>query len=120
MPDDDLDIADALEAAADYLQTFGWTQNTYGCDGEPRCAQGAVYSVTDDCPGNMAEPLRYLSKYLEDVPEAMFCRFYSYVDKLWHVSVGKWNDRVCKSADQVIDTLREAAAEWRTANHEIA
>lgn len=45
MNEEDLSVADTLEAAADYLRTFGKVEERYGSDGGPRCIIGAFSSV---------------------------------------------------------------------------
>lgn len=38
----------ALLDAADYIEQHGWCQGRYGKDGGPRCASGAILSVSDE------------------------------------------------------------------------
>jgi hypothetical protein len=100
---DDMDTADVLDAAADYIRAHGWRQNGFGgpdCYGNhnPSCAVGAVR--------------------LQEVYSACFinpavCAVERVVGLTSSCDLAHWNDAPERTADEVITALMEAAARVR-------
>lgn len=109
---DGLSVADALDAAADYLTVFGWQRGSRGVDGGPRCARGALNSVCGDDESAdfrghypaLPEPPLYFREWLNKTG----CQY----------AIWAWNDHSGQTAETVIDTLRIAAADWRLEHKE--
>ncbi len=88
-------VADDLDAAADYLRTFGWCQNIYGGGGGPACMRGAMMQNQNAGPEDEAA-------------------IYAVIRVIRSISIASWNDSPGRTADEVIDALMEAAARIRT------
>ncbi len=100
-----IETAEVLEAAADHIAVYGWSQGDYGAAEMRCCAVGALRVVADS---------------LGDFPLAFAAQ--SAVERLvspdGDYSVQHWNDHPSRTADEVIMALMEAAAEWRCQNGE--
>jgi hypothetical protein len=91
--------AEVLDAAADYIRTHGWAQWQFKtCDGHV-CALGAIYEVVG---GYGDDRLAF------DAAEDALIRTVGQ-------TIGEWNDAPSRTADEVMDTLMEAAARLREA-----
>lgn len=85
--------SEVLNAAADLLEAEGWLQNIWGDpDRGPRCAMGALMDVT---PAEEWPQQRDAEQTLRTLIGAR---------------VTEWNDQPGQTAENVIATLREAAA----------
>lgn len=106
MIDADLSLADQLEAAADYLRVHGWQKRAYlsHLDG-PACVVGALGQVLDT-DNNWTGPA-YNAVETSTVVATL-------ADFVGSGYVSVWNDEQ-SSAEDVIDTLMELAAELRMA-----
>src|SRR5688500_12158467 len=93
----DLDAADLLDAASDYLRTHGWIQGWSGGHGNPRRAVGALSSAYDGAaalPGAWDGAIASMQRAV--APHA---------DR-----ISSWNDQDGRTRDEVIDKLMDAAA----------
>lgn len=92
--------ADGLEAAATEIERRGWTRGTLIQKDGSVCIIGAltiVYSGTIDylLLGSGGQAVWVLENFVRYTP------------------VSFWNDLVCTSQEQAVDTLRAAAKRWR-------
>ncbi len=92
-----MDVADVLEAAADYLRENGWQKYAYGGHGHPACSLGAIREADR-----------------RDLPfwELKICAPTRAVETLLHRELDRWNDEQ-RTKKQVITALMEAAARVR-------
>ncbi len=96
---DDMDTADVLDAAADYLRIHGWVQGKYGEDGAPRCAHGAIRAL------GASNPVRWTAVAALNSTLGL--------DSSSH-SIEAWNDVQGRTAAEVVTALMEAATRVRT------
>jgi hypothetical protein len=95
-----------LLAAADYIEQYGWAQNTLGEAKEPACARGAMCGAAEQA-GTIAEPIdhpganRLLVAYLELDSDGM--------QTSDREAIYAWNDADERTAAEVIAALRGAA-----------
>ena len=97
MTTDDMDTADVLDAAADYIRIHGWRKHDYGNDGGPRCVLGALKSV-----GDFGE-----WRHVTNQPPAL-----ALLERIGK-PVEKWNDARRRTASEIIDALMSCAADLR-------
>ena len=113
-----MNVSDTLNTAADLIEERGWRQGPGGWDGyvaddQRLCLEGAIMAaagITDERRGSMygygevcpayAAVARYLDK-----PERPGLSMETPRDAwLWH-----WNDKIERTAAEVVETLRAAA-----------
>lgn len=84
--------ADVLDAAADYIDEHGWTQNVYEDEEGACCAMGGILRVSDPDSAYFAEDAlqRHLGR-----------------------TIVQWNDTADQTAANVTHTMREVAASLR-------
>lgn len=98
-PPDPEQVAAALEAAADYIETHGWTQGA-SIDGLGRvCASGAI-NRGGECKAVVHNALR------EYLIESDAIGYYT-------GSIMTWNDAPGRTQQDVTDGLRKAAIRYR-------
>lgn len=85
------DAGDVLEAAALEIENHGWTQYKLRSEIGKVCVVGAIYAVTSAKGELQSRVFYYLQKAVG----------------LCLITV--WNDSICKSQEQAVDTLRHAA-----------
>lgn len=106
--------AAVLAAAADYLETHGWTQGRLRTRAGCVCALGAIVSVLPNAPGNHMIPpaeraaLQTLANHLGLKPDPSDSRpIASHPRTL----VTHWNDHIVSGATEVTAAMRAAAEE---------
>lgn len=105
--------ADHLDAAADYLERYGWCQRTpYDVSGAA-CATGALTATTDLNPKfNAPQSTLALAAGLHallDEPLDCNCGLLSCASN----TVQSWNDRAATTKDDVIAAMQKTAAALR-------
>jgi hypothetical protein len=102
---EDIDVADVLNAAADYIATHGLAKEGFGSDDGPRCLLGAMSTAwqASDMPDSGTNP----GCALWGVAAGAVSQ------AIGHPGIAKWNDAPERTADEVITALLEAAARLR-------
>jgi len=99
-------VADILDAAADELECNGHTKNDLGTPDGPKCVTGAVFHVTNlditDVP-NVQGAFKALGDYL-DLPKR---------HEWGGLELLEWNNAPERTAEEVIDAMRNTAKELR-------
>jgi len=107
--------ADGLDAAADVIDSKGWCQNTFiGQDGTV-CAEQAMwvgYGLKGMC-GQEAKPTDGLPLAQFNKALAMLALIVKAHGARTGASVAGWNDEDATTKEQVVDTLRFVAKEFR-------
>lgn len=86
--------ADVLDAAADQIERHGWAQLVFDAKDGSRCVLGAINRVVGSTYIQRDRSKELLWAYIGQSP--MY-----------------WNDKPGRTADEVIETLRKAAAAAR-------
>lgn len=95
--DEKAELADVYEKAAEYLEEYGWRQNSGGVHGGPRCLVGAIDSS-----------LLVITRY------PLFSRACNFVATALEVDCEMdWNDDPSRTKDEVINVLHGLANKLR-------
>jgi len=107
----DLTAKDVAALAAEYIELHGWFQGALGdCSGKV-CTLGAAAKIfgasfEEDGSGFIGSP--FVHRQLRDF-EVEFATYLENVHRVFP-SIPDWNDNVCESQEQVVETLRAYAA----------
>lgn len=97
---------DILNQAADYLEAFGWVQETLIDKQGRACLIGSIEKVAG-----------ILDKDYNRTDAGELVKAYQYLyDQLGHYYPADWNDEPGRTAGEVIDLLRKAAADAASSN----
>lgn len=86
--------SDILNEAADLIEKFGWIQGNYGAEECGYCALGAILAVDFDDDYS----IHSFNNYIQDNHPDM------------NLGAVEWNDTPGRTKEEVISTLRKAAA----------
>ena len=100
-------VAADLRAAADVLARDGWKQETYGSPAGCKCLYGALHYIASD--GEYVTDIE-LSNEQERRADWLASQVMPIISALDCNELIDWNDAPGRTADEVIDALRAAAA----------
>lgn len=105
--------ADVLDSAADLIEKHGWTRGDFGNELVGFCALGAMNRVVNElfrCENFIKQSGHW---YTLRQAQIALDRHLVANGLASAGSIAAWNDRLAKSAQDVLDTLRAAAKEER-------
>lgn len=108
-----LNVGDVLEAAANRIEKFGWTQREYGSRYVGYCILGAIQheigywrdlaNAAEDYLVQYMDKHGYFDEIYREMPGSEMCKIF----------IAVWNDMEGRDKFEVIELLRQAAKEWR-------
>lgn len=104
-------VSQVLNNAADYIQTFGWSQGTgwYPECGEPACLEGSI-DVAASAQGRTVASFQLATAATDAVSNYLTDRYPDAVNQSAGVVFPfAWNDRFGRTATEVVEVLRAVA-----------
>ena len=101
-----ISAAEVLDAAADYIQTYGLSKGLVGADGGPRCIMGAIRSVINYEGGWGYIHARSTPRRIRDAIVVEFRNTYGMAPSVY-------NDSFAATKESVMDAMRNVACRLR-------